>query len=447
MRHEQVRHERTARRRHLRLALCAMLAGLSIDAAAQHMFRGDEGHSGTAASAAPRQFHRLKWSFPTGDRIVSSPAWHEGLVIFGSDDGNVYAVEAASGRQRWMHRTGGPVPSSPAIAGGRVFIVSYDGRLHALDARSGELLWKFASEGERRFEARGLHGMLPRTQTYADMFDVFLSSPVVAQGSVFFGSGDGHVYAVDAASGALRWKFRTGDVVHASPAMADGAVFVGSWDGKLYALDASSGALRWAFQGGTDALMFNQQGFQSSPAVAHGVVYSGSRDANVYALDARTGRELWRFSTGLSWVVSSPAVADGRVHFATSDSARYHVVDALSGKPVADNSTKAFVFSSPVLAGDVALLGVLNGSLQARDRATGTLLWEFRTEAALANRGWVLTPDGRFNAPWLFPSNWREATAVGSERQFSVGSFFSSPLVAGGVIYIGSADGNLYAIE
>jgi len=420
---------------------------LSFDAGAQATFRGDAAHSGVQASAAPRQFQRVKWSFPTGDRIVSSPVWHDGVVYVGSDDGHLYAVDAGSGVQRWRHRTGGPVASTPVVADGRVHVLSYDGRLHTLDARTGTLLWKFASLGERRFEAPGLHGMQPRRQTFADPYDIFLSSPVVALGMVFFGSGDGHVYAIDAASGALRWKFRTGDVVHASPAFADGLVYVGSWDGRLYALDARSGQERWHFQGGLDPLMFNQQGFQSSPAVSDGVVYSGSRDSHVYAIDARSGQEKWRFSTGASWVISSPAIADGKVYFATSDSSLIHAVDAESGKPVWQQQGRAYMFSSPAIAGEVLLIGVLNGSLEARDRRSGELLWDFRTEASLANAGWALTADRRINGPMLFPSGWGDALAVQANRQFAVGAMFSSPLVVGGVVYIGSTDGRLYALE
>jgi outer membrane protein assembly factor BamB len=95
----------------------------------------------------------------------------------------------------------------------------------------------------------------------------------------------------------------------------------------------------------------------------------------------------------------------------------------------------------------VVLLPVLNGTLQARDLASGDELWTFRTEAAKANLGWVLTADERLNSAWLFASSWREAMSVGFERQTSVGSFFSTPLVVGGVVYIGSADGRLYALE
>ena len=63
-----------------------------------------------------------------------------------------------------------------------------------------------------------------------DPYDVFLSSPAVWNGTVYVGSGDHNVYAIDAQSGALRWKFVTGNIVHASPAVADGIVYIGSWD-------------------------------------------------------------------------------------------------------------------------------------------------------------------------------------------------------------------------
>jgi len=430
------------------IALAALLALAGAAAPAQEMFRGDAAHHGVTSAGAPRAFHRVKWIFPTGARIVSSAVWRDGTVLFGSDDGNVYAVDAATGRQRWMTHTGGPVASTPALAGDRVFAVSYDGRLYALDVHSGEVLWKFATEGERRFEAKGLHGMQPRTQTFADMYDVYLSSPLVVDGKVVFGSGDGRVYAVDAASGKLAWKFATGDVVHASPAYADGLVVVGSWDGRLYALDAGTGAQRWAFQAGVDPLIHNQQGFQSSPAIADGVVYVGCRDGHLYAVDLHTGAPKWNVDTEGSWVNSSPAVAQGRVYFATSDTARYHVVDAATGRPAqAVGSTQAYVFGSPTIAGNTVLLGVLNGSLQARDRTDGRVLWEFRTDAAKANRDWVLSADGRFNSGLLFTSSWGDASAEGARRQESVGSFFATPLVADGTVFIGSADSNFYAIE
>jgi FOG: WD40-like repeat len=139
------------------------------------------------------------------------------------------------------------------------------------------LKWKFSTDGERRFEAKGLHGMQPKDQTIADPFDIFLSSPVVANGVVYFGSGDGNLYALESDTCDLRWKFKTGDVVHASPALADGVLFFGSWDSYFYAVDAATGKEKWRFHGGEDPMMHNQVGFQSSPAVVNGTVYTGRR--------------------------------------------------------------------------------------------------------------------------------------------------------------------------
>jgi outer membrane protein assembly factor BamB len=358
-----------------------LFASLCIAAAAnaQSMFRGDAIHSGRYAGSAPRQFHRVKWKFPTGDRVISSPVFKDNVIYFGGDDGNVYAVDAETGRQIWKRAMNGPAPSTPAIADGTLYIGSYDGKFYALDARTGGLKWKFATEGERRFEAKGIHGWQPKNQTIADPFDVFLSSPVVVNSAVYFGSGDGNLYALDSATGDLRWKFKTGDVVHASPALADGVLFFGSWDSYFYAVDATTGKEKWRFHGGEDPLIHNQVGFQSSPAVVNGVVYTGCRDSNLYALDAAIGKEKWRFFNDLSWVITSPAIADGKVFFATSDSSLYHVVDANSGKSVIRQQAKAYMFSSPAIVGDVVFIGVLNGTLEARDAKTGGCCGTFRS--------------------------------------------------------------------
>ena len=429
----------------LGFALTAALASGAADA--QATFRGDTAHAGSYRDDGPRQFHRIKWKFPTGDRIVSSPVFADGVIYFGGDDGNVYAVDAADGHQLWKRRTGGPVAATPAIADGVLYVGSYDGKFYALDARTGAPRWKFATEGERRFEAKGLHGMQPKTQTIADPFDVFLSSPVLGGGAVFFGSGDGHVYALDAVSGDLKWKFATGDVVHASPAYADGVVFFGSWDSYFYAVDAQTGKQKWRFQGGEDPLIHNQVGFQSSPAVVNGVVYTGCRDSNLYAIDAATGKEKWRFNNSGSWVISSPAVTQGKVIFGTSDTSLYLVLDVETGKPIVRQQGKAYVFSSPAVAGNLVFVGVLNGTLEARDLNSGELLWEFQTEASQRNAGWVLTADRHFNAPLLFWSSWRETPIVAADQQFAIGSIFSSPLVVGGVVFFGSTDGNMYALD
>jgi outer membrane protein assembly factor BamB len=62
------------------------------------------------------------------------------------------------------------------------------------------------------------------------------SSPAVAGGTVYVGSFDDHLYAIDAETGQEQWRFETDEWVRSSPAVAGGTVYVGSFDGHLYAL-------------------------------------------------------------------------------------------------------------------------------------------------------------------------------------------------------------------
>jgi outer membrane protein assembly factor BamB len=71
----------------------------------------------------------------------------------------------------------------------------------------------------------------------------------------------------------------------------------------------------------------------------------------------------------------------------------------------------------------------------------------FKVEKSKQNGGWVLTGDRKFNGPFLFHSNWREAPLVATDQQIRLGGIYSSPLVVNGVVYFGSADGFLYALE
>ena len=131
-----------------------------------------------------------------------------------------------------------------------------------------------------------------------------VSSPAVVDGTVYVGSIDEHVYAIDASNGIDRWSFQTDGLVYSSPAVVDGTVYIGSDDGTVYALEAAFGTERWSFQTDGDV--------KSSPAVVDGIVYVGNSDGHVYALDTADGTERWSFQTDGS--VSSLVVKDGRVY-------------------------------------------------------------------------------------------------------------------------------------
>ena len=146
-------------------------------------------------------------------------------------------------------------------------------------------------------------------------------------------------------------------------------------------------------------------------------------------------------------MISSPAVVQGKVIFGTSDSSLYVVLEAETGRELVRQQGKAYVFSSPSVAGNTVYVGVLNGTLEARDLDSGNVLWEFETDTSKRNAGWILTAERKFNAPLLFWSNWRETPLVATVREFGIGSIFSSPLIVDGAVFFGSTDGYLYALE
>lgn len=411
------------------------------------MFRGNPQHTGVYKATGVPKFTRVKWKFHTAGYVISSPAVAHGAAYVGSTDHNLYAVDIASGALKWKFPTKSRVMSSPAVADGLVLFGSYDGNFYAVEAASGKEKWRFATAGERRFAATHLHGALPPVETMPDPFDVYLSSPAVIDGTVYFGSGDGNVYALDAASGKLKWKFATGNVVHASPAIADGILFVGSWDSYFYALDAATGQERWRFKTGDDPDIHNQVGIQSSAAVANGMVYFGCRDSNFYALDSRTGEKKWAINNKGSWVVGSPAVEAGKVYFSTSDSGLFYGVDTQSGAILFSLSSKKWpMFSSPAIAGNTAYIGTNSGMLMAVDLRGQQVAWTFETDAAKKNGPAFTKPDGTPNYEGVYKDFFYDDMVIGTDLFLSVGSILSSPAVVDDVIYVGSTDGNLYAL-
>ena len=175
------------RKRLFLLAAACLAAGRIIAAPADPaMFRGDARHTGVAPGTVGPALAGVKWKFPTRGPVRGSPVVAGELVLFGSGDGNLYALEAASGRERWRATLGGAVASAPAVAGGLVFATSRERRMTALDLETGRERWRFEAGPDLPFRWG---------------WDFWLSSPAVADARVFFGSGDANLYALDAKSG------------------------------------------------------------------------------------------------------------------------------------------------------------------------------------------------------------------------------------------------------
>ena len=174
------------------------------------------------------------------------------------------------------------------------------GRIFAVDQATGRIRWSMQT-GDT----------LPRNVAPAGGWDLLVSSPVVVGNTVVIGGRDGVVYALDLASGAVRWRARTTGKVRATPAVHDGVVVVGSWDGRVYAFDLATGRERWVNRTVGDTLDskkfgFDRRAIQGSAAIAGGQVFVGSRDGGLYGIDFKTGERQWRATHRGSWVVGSP---------------------------------------------------------------------------------------------------------------------------------------------
>src|SRR5215210_7207529 len=111
------------------------------------MFRGNAARTGEQPGPGLSGEPVLRWQFETDGRVDSTPVVVDGIVYFGSDDGNVYAVAADTAEERWRFAAAGAVDSSPAVANGLVYVGSADGSFYALDASSGEVRWQVETPG------------------------------------------------------------------------------------------------------------------------------------------------------------------------------------------------------------------------------------------------------------------------------------------------------------
>ncbi len=226
--------------------------------------------------------------------------------------------------------------ASPVVCNGRVYIGSGDGRMYAFDAATGATLW-----------------VGPQQSLF------FLDSAAASHGLVFASSLYSTFLAYKADTGEIAWTSQLRDV-RASPTLHERTLYVGSFDGRLAALDAETGAPKWSTN--AECCIFDQ-----APVVDGGRVFQMRTDDTLTAYDAQSGEQLWSkpaFATG------TQAAAYGMVFF--TDFPNVVALDAATGEEV----WRALGAGSaaPVVANRHVF--VIQATLMALDAATGAVAWE-----------------------------------------------------------------------
>ncbi len=292
-----------------------------------------------------------------------------------------------------------------------------------------------------------------------------VTSPLYANGTVYYATDDGYLNAYDAGSGALKWQFSSNTTfpVCSSPLFdpATNMVFFGTagYDGSgvpspFYALNASTGALEWSL-----ILPWCEYGF---PTLENNTLYVGmSREGYgeaLYSIDERTGYVNWAHSTpGSVWgeVVTDPTI----------NTVFTSVGNPTPGVEAINATTGALVwqYNAPTFGGDDDIGAPLtlangliyanskNGFIYALNESTGAVVWSTQI-SALSNQdmsGPAVSINGTLyvgsNDGYLYALN--ASTGAVLWKFATTGPVYSSPAIANGVVYFASVDHNVYALD
>lgn len=325
------------------------------------------------------------------------------------------------------------------------------------------------------------------------------SSPAIVDETVYVGSDDGHLYAIDAETGTEVWSFETGGPVVSSPAFLRHVVYVGSDDGRLYALSAETGDEIWTYE--TDGRIRSSPTVQATgvPAGIESLLGFGSHDGGLYLLDPATAEEVktldtdyaivstpmfmyneygkWEIGVGSTdprgreywWIpdtregygetftvletespnfasLSHPQDGTNTWYRASEDGTLTEMADSQTLPEWTFDGADDAIRTTPVASRHIVYFGSWDGSLYAVNRASGERKWSHAigarinsTPAITAGTLYFGSDDGYVYA----------VDAQTGEREWSFGTggeVVSSPAVVEGSVYVGSNDGSVYAL-
>jgi len=270
-----------------------------------------------AIDPRPDAEKRIKWAFNTGHEMRSSPLVVNGACYVGCRIATIILALDGCGKPLW----GKPksafnnVTSSPALSrdGKTLYIGGLDGRLHAVSRETGREVWSIGRRGNTgiRLPEKDERGNVIRQFTTAGHIP---ESPAVGDdGTIYFGSWDGYLYAATP-RGKVKWSIDLKDRVTSAPAVSeDGLILISTYEGTLFAVRAKRNkpAVIWSAEANAR---------YSSPLIsADGKVYVGTLDGRVCAYAVNDGKKIGEVALD-GWVYASPVPGgDGILYVGSSD--------------------------------------------------------------------------------------------------------------------------------
>lgn len=332
----------------------------------------------------------------------------------------------------------------PAFADGKLYLISTDGKLEALDASTGKEIWKQST--------RVGNGIWPFRHKKPGPDARYAGGPTVSGNLLVVGTLDGHVYAMDAATGKPLWNAEVDDEVISPPAIDAGVVYVRTNSGNVYAFDANSGERKWAYdQGNVPLLSLRGNG---PLLAAHGVVMFGTDDGNVVSLRSDTGAIQWKIpiTKGLGRTdiqklndADDSLQLDNNILYATAYHGELTAIDAAQGQLAWSRAFSSYV---GVGAADKELVGVDDDSLVwAFSKDGGGDMWKqdalqyhWLTAPAIQDKYAVVGGTEGY-VHWLDLSDGKLAARV----RLSKDAIRARPVVNGDTVYVEDVKGRVAA--
>ncbi|MGI2335292.1 MAG: PQQ-binding-like beta-propeller repeat protein [Dehalogenimonas sp.] len=230
----------------------------------------------------------LKWVYPTDNKlpssVVSGLAYSDGLIYYGSDDGNVYALNANSGLKEWEFKTGDKIWATPVIGDGVLYVGSFDNTFYALSTENGNELWSFKAEG------------------------VFTGAAKIIGDTIVVGSLDRQLYAIDKNTGSKIWSFKGDRWFWTAPIILDGEVYAPNTDGTIYVIDLASGSLNNKYE--------MTAPISSTPIINGSNIVVAAQDGVISLIETSTGQVS--VLAELNTTVRAPLASQGDIVFVHS---------------------------------------------------------------------------------------------------------------------------------
>lgn len=218
--------------------------------------------------------------------------------------------------------------------------------------------------------------------------------------------------SISATNGKLAWKFSTKGRIYSSPAILNNSIFFGSGDSTFYALNKQTGEVQWQFK--ADGVI------HSNPCVTSSMVFYSSSKGTLYAHSVNDGSLQWKFESEgdrmvdmWDYYLSSPKVYNGLVYWGSGDGHLY-AVNAESGVLVWKYKANGVIHATPLITDNAIFIGDFGGYFHAINPKSGDLIWQFRT--------------------------------VG-DTYFPKGEIQKGATIDNGIVYFGSRDFNIYALN